>query len=163
MRRCASAISSEIDCGVEFQVSSLRFEVIAMATFKRVEDIEVWQRARVLTREIYRISNLGNFSKDFGLRDQIRRASVSIMSNIAEGFERSGSGEFAQFLSMAKGSSGEVRTQLYIALDQNYVNQADFKRLISDIDEIARMINGLMMYLRETAIKGVKYKVSRKT
>ena len=134
-----------------------------MATFKRVEDIEVWQRARVLTREIYRISNLGNFSKDFGLRDQIRRASVSIMSNIAEGFERSGSGEFAQFLSMAKGSSGEVRTQLYIALDQNYVNQADFKRLISDIDEIARMINGLMMYLRETAIKGVKYKVSRKT
>lgn len=85
------------------------------------------------------------------------------MSNIAEGFERSGSGEFAQFLSMAKGSSGEVRTQLYIALDQNYVNQADFKRLISDIDEIARMINGLMMYLRETAIKGVKYKVSRKT
>ena len=133
-----------------------------MATFKRVEDIEVWQRARVLTREIYRISNLGSFSKDFGLRDQIRRASVSIMSNIAEGFERSGSGEFAQFLSMAKGSSGEVRTQLYIALDQNYVNQADFKRLISDIDETARMINGLMMYLRKTAIKGVKYKVARK-
>lgn len=84
------------------------------------------------------------------------------MSNIAEGFERSGSGEFAQFLSMAKGSSGEVRTQLYIALDQNYVNQADFKRLISDIDETARMINGLMMYLRKTAIKGVKYKVARK-
>ena len=93
----------------------MRFEVIEMATFKRVEDIEVWQRARVLTREIYRISNLGSFSKDFGLRDQIRRASVSIMSNIAEGFERSGSGEFAQFLSMAKGSSGEVRTQLYIS------------------------------------------------
>lgn len=85
------------------------------------------------------------------------------MSNIAEGFERSGSGEFAQFLSMAKGSSGEVRTQLYIALDQNYVNQADFKRLISDIDETARMINGLMMYLRKTAIKGVKYRVASKT
>jgi four helix bundle protein len=105
---------------------------------------------------------VGGFAKDFGLRDQIRRAGVSIMSNIAEGFERSGSREFAQFLSIAKGSTGEVRSQLYVALDQEYVAQAEFERLIAGVNETARMINGLMSYLRGSPIKGVKYRAERK-
>ena len=79
-----------------------------MATFKSFEDIEAWQRSRVLTTSIYKITSQGTFARDFGLRDQIRKASVSIMSNIAEGFERSGTGEFIQFLATAKGSAGEV-------------------------------------------------------
>ena len=133
-----------------------------MPTFRSIEDIEAWQRARALTREIYRTSNVGRFAKDFGLRDQIQRAAVSIMSNIAEGFERSGSGEFAQFLSIAKGSTGEVRSQLYVALDQEYVTQAEFERLIAGVNETARMISGLMSYLRGSSIKGVKYRAERK-
>ena len=133
-----------------------------MATFKTIEDIEAWQKARALTREIYKVSNFRGFARDFGLRDQIRRASVSIMSNIAEGFERSGSGEFGQFLSIAKGSAGEVRSQLYVALDQKYVTQTEFERLITGVNETARMINGLMRYLRGSTIKGVKYRTEVK-
>lgn len=134
-----------------------------MATFKKIEEIEAWQKARALTREIYELTNVGGFAKDFGLRDQIRRASVSVMSNIAEGFERSGSREFAQFLAVAKGSAGEVKSQLYVALDQQYVNQADFQRILSQVSETARMINGLMQYLRATKIRGIKYRGSRPT
>jgi four helix bundle protein len=88
-----------------------------MRTFQSFEEIEAWQKARTLTREVYVATSEGAFSRDFGLRDQIRRAAVSIMSNIAEGYERSGTGEFVHFLSMAKGSTGEVRSQLYVALD----------------------------------------------
>ena len=83
---------------------------------------------------------------------------LPIMSNIAEGFERSGAKEFAQFLAIAKGSSGELRSQLYVALDQNYIAQSEFEYLTDALDETARMINGLMVYLRRTTIKGVKYR-----
>jgi four helix bundle protein len=83
-----------------------------MATFQSFVEIEAWQKARILTSEIYAVSNRASFSKDFGLRDQIRRATVSIMANIAEGFERSGSGEFVHFLAVAKGSAGEVVSHL---------------------------------------------------
>src|ERR671929_85029 len=100
-----------------------------MATFKTFEDIAAWQRARELTKEIYKLTSKNEFSRDFGLKDQIRRASVSIMSNIAEGFERSGTGEFAHFLATAKGSAGEVRSQLYVALDQEYIARSAFDRL----------------------------------
>ncbi|HVS82083.1 MAG TPA: four helix bundle protein [Pyrinomonadaceae bacterium] len=93
-----------------------------MATFKKFEEIECWKKARELTRRIYEVSGKGNFAKDFGLKDQIRRAAVSIMSNIAEGHDRSGTGEFVQFLANAKGSAAEVRCQLYVALDQGYIN-----------------------------------------
>ncbi len=93
-----------------------------MATFKKFEDIKAWQKSRELTNEIYEATAQGDFARDFGLKDQIRRAAVSIMSNIAEGFERSGTGEFVQFLAIAKGSSGEVRSQLYVALDQQYLS-----------------------------------------
>ena len=80
-----------------------------MGTFKKFEEIECWKKARELTRRIYEVSGKGNFAKDFGLKDQIRRAAVSIMSNIAEGHDRSGTGEFVQFLANAKGSASEVR------------------------------------------------------
>lgn len=129
-----------------------------MGTIKDFEDIQVWQKARELSRAVYRVSNTGLFGRDFGLRDQIRRAAVSTLSNIAEGFERSGNGEFSQFLSMAKGSVGEVRAQLYVALDQGYLAQEEFERLSTLCREIGKMIGGMMAYLRSSEIKGVKFK-----
>ncbi|MDI6763736.1 MAG: four helix bundle protein [Thermodesulfobacteriota bacterium] len=129
-----------------------------MATIEKFEEIEVWKKARELTSEIYTISNRGAFLKDYGLRDQIRRACISIMANIAEGFERGGTGEFLQFLGIAKGSTGEVRTHLYIGLDQGYINKEMFERLYNFTNEIGGMVGRLMNYLRKTKIKGVKYK-----
>jgi four helix bundle protein len=129
-----------------------------MATFQKFEDIEAWQRARELTCEIYTVSNKNPFSKDFGLRDQVRKTGVSIMSNIAEGFERDGTKEFIQFLSVAKGSSGELRSQLYVALDQGYLEKERFERLLGIVLETSRMIGGLINYLRKSKMKGPKYK-----
>ncbi len=129
-----------------------------MGTFQNFEEIEAWQKARILTREIYMISKEGAFSKDFGLREQIRRASTSIMANIAEGFERSGTGEFVQFLSVAKGSSGEVKSHLYVAADQGYLDKKTFERLHLSTTEVNKMIGGLMSYLCKSKIKGIKYK-----
>lgn len=100
-----------------------------MASFNTFEEIDAWQKSRELTKQIYAMTSKGSFARDYGLKDQIRRASVSIMSNIAEGFERSGTGEFAQFLAIAKGSAGEVRSQLYVALDQNYLPKDEFRSL----------------------------------
>ena len=131
-----------------------------MATFKSFEDIEAWQRSRVLTTSIYKITSQGTFARDFGLRDQIRKASVSIMSNIAEGFERSGTKEFIQFLATAKGSAGEVRAQLYVALDQGYVEQSIFDDLSQSVIKISMMLNGLITYLSRTNFKGTKFKRS---
>ena len=87
------------------------------------EDLEIWKEARRLTQTIYQLTRDSRFAKDFGLRDQIRRAAISIMSNISEGFERGGNQEFIQFHYVAKGSCGEVRSQLYVALDQEYVDE----------------------------------------
>ena len=129
-----------------------------MSTFKKFEEINAWQRARELTRQIYRVSSEGRFARDFALRDQVRRACISIMSNIAEGYERSGTKEFIQFLSVAKGSVGEVRSQLYIALDQNYISDSAFEQISAETTEIARMLSGLMNYLRKTGVKGSKFK-----
>jgi four helix bundle protein len=131
-----------------------------MATFKTFEDIEAWQRSRELTKAIYEVTSQGTFARDFGLKDQIRKASVSIMSNIAEGFERSGNKEFIQFLATAKGSAGEVRAQLYVALDQGYVEQSVFRELNQSATKISMMLSGLMRYLRSTDIKGTKFKKS---
>jgi four helix bundle protein len=124
-------------------------------TFTRFEDIDAWRQARVLCGEIYRVSGKGPFAKDFGVRDQIRRASVSI---IAEGFERSGTGEFIQFLAIAKGSAGEMRSQLYIAFDQGYLDREDFVRLSISASDTAKIYAGLMSYLRKARVKGMKYK-----
>jgi len=129
-----------------------------MATLTKFEDIQGWKKARELTRAVYTVSNRGTFSKDFALREQIRRAAVSIMSNIAEGFERGGKAEFIQFLSIAKGSTGEVEAQLYIAFDQNYINQEEFDALKELADSTKRLIAAFMNYLKQSEIKGQKYK-----
>lgn len=129
-----------------------------MATIEKFEDIEAWQKARELTKAVYSCSGKGPFAKDFGLRDQIRRASVSIMSNIAEGFERGGSAEFAQFLAIAKGSAGEVEAQLYVAFDQGYINQEQFDSIKSAASSTKKLIAGFMNYLKRSNLKGQKYK-----
>ena len=123
-----------------------------MAKIERFEDIEAWKRARVLTRRLYQKTNTGEFARDFGLRDQIRRAGVSIMSNIAEGFERgAGDKEFARFLSIAKGSAGEVRAQLYAALDVCYLTQTEFDELTQLAIEISRLLSAFMQYLSSSS------------
>ena len=129
-----------------------------MATFHRFEDIDAWQKARELTRAIYTVSGKGSFSKDFALRDQIRRASISIMANIAEGFERGGNKGFLNFLSIAKGSAGEVRAQLYVALDQQHLTEEAFEDLADLTTRATRLIGGLMAYLRQSGFKGPKFK-----
>lgn len=111
-----------------------------MATFKKFEEIEAWRKAREHTKRIYKISRATPFARDFGLRDQIRRASVSITSNIAEGYDRSGTGEFIEFLATAKGSAAEVKCQLYVALDQDYIDRQTFTELTSLAAETGNMI-----------------------
>jgi four helix bundle protein len=128
-----------------------------MARIERFEDIEAWKKARELTKFVYDASNQGVFLKDFALKDQMRRAVISITSNIAEGFERGGDQEFIQFLAIAKGSCGEARSQLYLAFDQGYLSQETFKRLCSDAESISRMIAGLMNYLKGSPLRGSKY------
>lgn len=113
--------------------------------------------ARRATRRIYEISSNGQFSRDFALVNQIRRAAISIQSNIAEGFERDGNKEFIQFLAIAKGSCGEVRSQMYVALDQDYVDQITFDDVARMLIETSRTISGLMKYLRQSEAKGRKY------
>jgi four helix bundle protein len=128
-----------------------------MAKIEQFEDILAWQKARELTREIYRFSSQGEFAKDFALRDQIRRAVISITSNMAEGFERGGTKEFVQFLGYAKGSSGEVRSQLYVALDESYLKEQEWQNLHNRCLEISRLLDGFIKYLQQTEIKGRKF------
>ena len=128
-----------------------------MQKIERFEDIIAWQKARALTKEIYASTRVGQFVKDFGLKDQIQRASVSSMANIAEGFERGGDKEFAQFLSHSKGSCGEVKSHLYVALDQSYITQVTFSDLYGKADEVSRLVGGFMTYLRESDLRGHKY------
>jgi four helix bundle protein len=119
-----------------------------LGTFKSFENIQAWQKARQVTILIYEMTAAGNFARDFGLRDQIRRASVSIMANIAEGFGRHSDKEFANFLNMAHGSVSEVQSHLYVALDLNYIEQASFKKLYDLLTEISRMTLVLAQRLR---------------
>ena len=123
-----------------------------MATFKNLEDIQAWQKARHVTRMIYEITAEGQFSIDYGLRDQIRRASVSIMANIAEGFGRRSDKEFANFLNMSHGSVSEVQSHLYVALDLNYIGQTSFTKLNNLLDEISRMTLVLAQHLRASKL-----------
>jgi four helix bundle protein len=114
-----------------------------MAGIHRFEDIIAWQKARALTKTMYEITRSGSFSKDFDLKTQIRRAAVSIMSNIAEGYERGGAKEFRQFLSIAKASCAELRSQLYVAADTGYLKENEFQSLLSQSEEVGRIIGGL--------------------
>jgi four helix bundle protein len=122
------------------------------------EDLIAWQKARIFNQRIYKVSDARSFSNDFALKDQVRRASISIVSNIAEGFERNGNREFVQYLSIAKASNAEVRSHLYIALDLGYVSKNLFEELINLSEEIGKIINGLMHYLQSSDLRGAKFK-----
>jgi len=129
-----------------------------MARIEKFEDIEAWKLARRATKLGYEVSLTERFCRDFALVNQIRRALISILSNIAEGFEREGNTEFLQFLSIAKGSCGEVRAQLYIAFDQNYIDEASFSSISETLKETSRTISGLMKYLKGADFRGSKFK-----
>lgn len=119
-----------------------------MTKIERFEDIKAWQEGRALVRLVYEVvrSDKG-FSNDYKFREQIQNAAVSIMSNIAEGFSRRSTKEFAQFLFIAKGSAAEVQSQLYVALDQGYITREKFDKLYSKSDEVARLLSGFIQYL----------------
>jgi four helix bundle protein len=110
---------------------------------QRFEDLIAWQKARLLTAAVYRVTAKGPFARDFKLRDQICDAAASIMSNIAEGFERNRPSEFHQFLSVAKGSCGEVRSRLYVTLDAGFLTQDEFDQLYEQANEVGRIVGGL--------------------
>ena len=119
-----------------------------MATIENFEDLEVWRLARKLTGKLYELSRKELFSKDYGFGDQICRAAVSIVSNIAEGFERRSTNQFLQFLDIANGSAGEVRAQLYIALDLGYITQSEFQDAFDGVVSIGKMLTSLIRHLR---------------
>lgn len=127
-----------------------------MPRVNEFEELDCWKQARELARQTYAVSGRGLFGRDFALRDQIRRAAISISSNIAEGFERDGSGEFGQFLSTAKGSTGEVRSQLHLALDQGYITATEHLELVTSTRQTANLIGGMMRYLRRSNLPGTK-------
>lgn len=113
-----------------------------MTRIARFEDLVAWQRGRELTRATYAVTGRGPLAKDFALVQQLRRAAVSVMANIAEGFDRGGRGEFHQFRSTAKGSCAEVRSHFYVAFDAGHIDREQFDRLLSDTDELSRIIGG---------------------
>ena len=118
-----------------------------MTGIVRFEEIDGWKTARQLTRRIYELTTQGAFAKDYGLKDQIRRAAVSIMSNIAEGFESRTDSQFLNYLGHAKASAGETRSQLYVALDLNYLTEADFAEAFDLADKAARQVSNFATYL----------------
>jgi four helix bundle protein len=122
-----------------------------MYRVQRFEDLIAWQKARQLTKRIYQLTSKGIWARDFGLLSQIQRASVSIMSNIAEGFERHRLNEFHQFLSIAKASCAEVRSQLYVALDVGYIVENDFAAVAAQAEEVGRIVGGLRAAVKRQA------------
>jgi len=133
-----------------------------MATIRKFEDLEVWQKSRLLCQKVFEFMQKETFSKDFELKNQISRSSGSTMDNIAEGFERGGNKEFIQFLGYSKGSVGEVRSQLYRALDRKHIDETEFKETYAIADEVGKMISGFIKYLLNTDIKGHKFKRNEK-
>jgi four helix bundle protein len=123
---------------------------------KRFEDLIFWQKARDLTRLIYTYTQNGHFKIDYGFKDQIQRSSVSVMSNIAEGFGRGSNSEFAQFLFVAKGSLSEVKSQLYVAMDLNYITNTEFKKAYEITEEISKLINAFIKSLKDDKKRGLK-------
>lgn len=130
---------------------------------KSFEELPVWQKARELVKYIYSLTRKDAFSRDFSLVDQIRRASASVMSNIAEGFERGSNAEFIQFLYISKGSAGEVRTQLYIAFDQEYISRDEFRKGFDLCRDVSGQLSGLIDYLKGSKLKGEKFNIKRKS
>ena len=128
-----------------------------MATIQRFEDLDGWKKARELDKIVYKLSKVGDFGKDFDLKRQALRSSGSTMDNISEEFERGGKGEFIQFLSISKGSVGELRSQMYRANDRGYLFQKDYEDVLGRCEEISKMIQGFMSYLQNSNIRGSKY------
>lgn len=128
-------------------MSSLRVGSQKMK-INKFEDIEAWKRSRELTKSIYKVSSKDRFAKDWTLRDQIRRAAISVMSNIAEGFDSGFSAEFSRFLNISRRSASEVQSQLYVALDQLYITKEEFDNLYGETEEIRKMITGFVKYLQ---------------
>jgi len=128
-----------------------------MSGIKRFEEINAWKKARDLVKAVYEATSESAFSKDYALKDQIRRSAISTVSNIAEGFERDGNKEFVNYLSVAKSSSGEVRTQLYIARDLGYLSNDKFDDLMNLSEETSRLISGFMKYLKSVNMVGRKF------
>ena len=118
-----------------------------MATVEKFEDIQAWQMARELAKYVYVLTNKDEFKREFSLKDQIKRSSGSAMDNIAEGFDRSSSKDFRRFLYIAKGSASEVKSQLYRALDQQYITKEEFNRCFKLAQETSKLIGGLIKYL----------------
>lgn len=129
-----------------------------MATILRFEDLEIWQLARKLCVSIYKQTNTGEFARDFQLKDQIKRSSGSIMDNIAEGFGRGGNKELINFLSIAKGSCSETRSQLYRAFDYGYINKGEFEKLNSEAQIIIAKIQSFINHLKQTSHRGPKFR-----
>ncbi len=129
-----------------------------MATIEKFEDLEIWQKARLMCQEIYQIREKTNLKSDYRLYDQINGSSGSIMDNIAEGFERNGNKEFNQFLSIAKASCGETRSQLYRIFDRKYITQDDFNTHHETLMALSKQIAGFMIYLQKSELKGSKFK-----
>jgi four helix bundle protein len=128
-----------------------------MSKIERFEDLEVWQLAKSVANQIYDVTSFGKFSQDYVLRDQIRRAAVSIFSNIAEGFERNGNKEFIQFLYIAEASCGEVRAQLIFGKDRDYISQNDFDSVCENLISLSSQMGGFIKYLRNAELKGSKF------
>jgi four helix bundle protein len=123
----------------------------------KFEDLEVWKNAKEFAVTLYKSTDEGNLRKDFGLKDQLRRAGISIVSNIAEGFERNGNKELIQFLSYAKGSAGEIRAQLHIARDLGYLSAEQFEGLMDKVLTISKMLAGFINYIKNSEFKGSKF------
>ena len=123
----------------------------------KFEDLEIWSDARELCRTVFKITSVNPFNNDFRFRDQIRSASGSVMDNIAEGFDRGGNKEFNQFLSISKGSCGEVRSQTYRAFDFEYITETQYLDLLEKTDKISRKISNFMQYLKTSEMKGNKF------
>ena len=151
-------VSGCASCPWSGSVVEAETEAPKVMTINQFEEIEAWKLGRELTRAIYRVSKSGDFARDFALRDQIRRAVVSITSNIAEGFERGGNREFIQALAIAKGSAGEVRSQLYVALDEEYINESEFIDLRDQCLRLSRVLAGFIKFLQRTPIPGPKFR-----
>jgi four helix bundle protein len=125
---------------------------------ERFEDLEVWKQERVLSKMVFDITSQAPFKNDFRFRDQIKASSGSVMDNIAEGFERDGNKEFQQFLSIAKGSCGETRSQAYRALDYGYIDQPTFESLLNQALSLSRQLSALITHLKNSGLRGNKYK-----
>jgi four helix bundle protein len=126
-------------------------------SIKRFEDLEIWQDARELCKLVFSVTSTGPFSNDFKFRDQMKAASGSAMDNIAEGFDRGGNKEFLQFLSISKGSCGEVRSQSYRASDWNYITEPQLNELLEITDKLSRKTSNMMQTLKTSSMKGPKY------